>query len=144
MTNVSFFQDVTDRTRHLLVAGVVWTGLISGATFLFFFNPSSPSNQFFPLCPFRLLTGWQCPGCGSTRAFYQLLHLHPIAAFKFNPLLVLTLPFVVFLFLRFTKGAIVGKPARPIAFSPGIFWTWFALLIAFWIFRNTHWYPFVS
>ena len=94
MTNFQFIETATNRSRQLTMAAIVWTGLAAGAVFLFFFNPALSSNQFFPKCPFRLLTGCQCPGCGSTRAFYQLLHLHPIAAFKFNPLMVLTLPFM--------------------------------------------------
>jgi uncharacterized membrane protein YoaK (UPF0700 family) len=144
MSTSYFIETATDRTRQLAIAAIVWLGLTAGSIFLFFFNPSSPSNQFFPQCPFRLLTGWQCPGCGSTRAFYQLLHLHPIAAFKFNPLMVLTLPFLVFVFLRFTRNAILGKPQRPLSIPSIYFWSWFGLLLFFWIFRNTPWYPFVS
>jgi uncharacterized membrane protein YoaK (UPF0700 family) len=144
MSTSYFIETASDRTRQLAVAAIIWLGLAAGAVFLFFFNPSSPSNQFFPQCPFRLVTGWQCPGCGSTRAFYQLLHLHPIAAFKFNPLMVLTLPFLVFVFLRFTRNAIRGKTERPLSIPPIYFWSWFALLLFFWVFRNTPWYPFVS
>src|SRR5467141_5185253 len=83
-----FVEVASDRSRQLAIAATVWLGLAAGATFLFLFNPASPANQFFPKCPFRMITGWQCPGCGSTRALYQLLHLNPIAAFKLNPLLM--------------------------------------------------------
>src|SRR5215510_16110545 len=127
MSGFYFVETLPNRSRQLAAAATIWIGLAAISVFLFFFNPSSPANQWFPKCPFRMITGFQCPGCGSTRAFYQLLHLHPIAAFKFNPLLMLTLPFVVFLFLRFTKEDIVGKPARPFTFSPKIFWAWFVL-----------------
>ncbi len=144
MSNFYFVETTTDRTRQLAIAALVWLGLAAGATFLFFFNPASPSNQFFPKCPFRLLTGCQCPGCGSTRAFYQLLHLHPVAAFKFNPLTVLTLPFIVYGFLGFTKSAITGKPQRRLFIPPFYLWAWLVLMLFFWVFRNTPWYPFVS
>ena len=79
----------------------------------------------------------QCPGCGSTRAFYQLLHLHPIAAFKLNPLMVLTLPFIVYGFLGFTRSALMGQPQRRVFIPPIYLWAWLVLLIFFWIFRNT-------
>ncbi len=92
----------------------------------------------------RPTTGWQCPGCGSTRAVHQLLHLHPIAAFKLNPLMVLTLPFILYGFLGFTRSAITGRPQRRV-FIPSIYlWAWLALIIAFWIFRNTSLDPFIS
>lgn len=144
MTGFHFIEVANDRSRQLAIAATVWMGLTAGGVFLFFFNPTGAASQFFPKCPFRLLTGFQCPGCGSTRAFYQLLHLHPIAAFKLNPLMMLTLPFLVYGFIGFTKSALTGRPQRRL-FIPAIYlWAWLVLLISFWIFRNTPWYPFVS
>jgi len=144
MTGFHFVQTTTDRSRQLAIAAFIWLGLAAGGIFLFLFNPTSPANQFFPKCPFRLVTGWLCPGCGSTRACYELIHLHPIAAFKFNPLMVLTLPFIVYGLMGFSKSALTGQPQRRIFIPPLYLWAWLALLILFWIFRNTPWYPFVS
>jgi hypothetical protein len=144
MKGFYFIPVEADRARQLMIAGGVWLGLSAAAIFVFFFNPASPANQWFPKCPFRLLTGMQCPGCGSTRAFYQLLHLHPLAAFKLNPLMVLTLPFIVYGFLGFTRSAVMGRPQRRLFIPPIYLWAWLFLLIFFWVFRNTPWYPFVS
>ena len=36
-------------------------------------------------CPFRMLTGWDCPFCGGTRLGSALLHGDGVAAFWFNP-----------------------------------------------------------
>lgn len=36
-------------------------------------------------CPFRLLTGWNCPLCGGTRMGGALLHGDIAAAWSFNP-----------------------------------------------------------
>lgn len=36
-------------------------------------------------CPFKLLTGIDCPGCGLTRAFACMLLCDPKAAFYYNP-----------------------------------------------------------
>ena len=144
MTNFHYVPVAVDRAKQRTIAAVIWMGLGSIAIFLFFFNPASASNQWFPKCPFRMLTGWQCPGCGSTRACYQLLHLHPLAAFKLNPLMVMTLPFIVYGFLGFTKSAITGKPHRRIFIPPIYLWAWLMVLIFFWVFRNTPWYPFSS
>jgi len=142
MTNFHFINVTADRSRQLAIAGAVWLGLAAVGILLFVFNPAQVG--LFPKCPFRSLTGLQCPGCGSTRAFHQLLHLHPIAAFKLNPLMMLTLPFIVYGFLGYTKSAITGQPHRRIFIPPLYMWLWLALLIFFWIFRNTPWYPFVS
>ena len=144
MTNFHYVPVAVDRAKQRIIAAVIWMGLGAIAIFLFFFNPASPSNQFFPKCPFRLLTGWQCPGCGSTRACYQLLHLHPVAAFKLNPLMVMTLPFIIYGFLGFTRSAITSQPHRRIFIPPIYLWAWLVVLIFFWVFRNTPWYPFAS
>lgn len=49
----------------------------------------------FPRCPFRLLTGYLCPGCGSQRAIHRLLNLDIAGAWQMNPLLVITLPYLL-------------------------------------------------
>src|ERR1700716_3309549 len=38
-----------------------------------------------PLCPFRLLTGLPCPGCGLTRSLVSLLHGDLSAAVLSHP-----------------------------------------------------------
>ena len=37
-------------------------------------------------CPFRIVTGWNCPLCGGTRMGDALLHLDIGAAFAYNPM----------------------------------------------------------
>ncbi|MGA3284708.1 MAG: DUF2752 domain-containing protein, partial [Verrucomicrobiota bacterium] len=50
-------------------AGVVLAATVLGSgAVLFFFNPST--HGFYPVCLFHKLTGWNCPGCGGTRAAY--------------------------------------------------------------------------
>lgn len=38
------------------------------------------------LCPFRAVTGYPCPSCGTTHSVLQIFHSHPAAAFYSNPL----------------------------------------------------------
>ena len=144
MTNFHFVHVATDRTRQVTITATAWLAIAAAAVVLFFFDPASPQNQFFPKCPFRMITGLQCPGCGTTRACYQLIHLHPIAAFKLNPLMMMTLPFLIYGLLGFTKSAITGQPQRRVFIPSFYLWAWLVVMIAFWIFRNTPWYPFVS
>jgi hypothetical protein len=126
--------------RSTIVA--IWSLLLAGAVYVFSFEPGK--TGFFPLCPFRLVTGLTCPGCGSTRALHQLLHGHIEAAFILNPLFVIALPFLFFALLRHTTFAFTGKTPRPNALPPQYIYLIFFVVVAFWIFRNTPFYPFVS
>ncbi len=47
-----------------------------------------PSTAPFPACPWRALTGIDCPGCGATRALHALLRGDVATAVDHNVLLV--------------------------------------------------------
>src|SRR5215207_5659023 len=67
-------------------------------------------------CPFRMVTGWNCPLCGGTRMGDALLHLDIGAAFAYNPmalvgLLVLAALGVLWT-VQLTGGPAVRLPKR--------------------------------
>src|SRR5215203_2998388 len=121
---------------------VLWIALMGGSAYLFWFEPGK--TGFFPICLFRFFTGFTCPGCGSTRAMHQILHGHFLTAFTLNPLFLLAIPFLLFAFLRYSlivlRGGIPQRNALP---APYIY-AMFFIVVSFWIFRNTPFYPFVS
>lgn len=126
--------------RSTVVA--IWSLLIAGAVYLFLFEPGK--SGFFPACPFRLLTGFTCPGCGTTRALHQILHGHLDTAFTLNPLLLLAIPFLLFALLRYSVIVMRGGVPRPNALPAPYIYAIFFIILSFWIFRNTPFYPFVS
>lgn len=79
-------------TRLKVIAGCV--ALLVLVTVYFTFDPSTVR---FPRCPFLVLTGWRCPGCGSQRAIHALLHGDIAAAWRFNAALVSSLPLIALL-----------------------------------------------
>ena len=124
------------------MAAALWGLLAVAAAYLFFFEPGR--SGFFPACPFRTLTGLTCPGCGTTRALHQLLHGNLLGAFELNPLLLLLLPVIAFILILYTKCIITGRPMPQIDLPKKYVWIVYAIVLGFWIFRNTAAYPFPS
>jgi hypothetical protein len=62
----------------------------AGLAVLYTFPPSQYS--FYPRCPIYSTTHLLCPGCGATRALYELLHLNLRGALHYNALVTLLLP----------------------------------------------------
>lgn len=121
---------------------LIWSLLLAGAAYLFMFEPGR--SGFFPPCPFRLLTGFTCPGCGTTRALHEMLHGHFAAAFMLNPLLVLAIPFLLLALLRYSVIVMRGGVPRPNALPAPVIYALFVIIVSFWVFRNTPFYPFVA
>jgi len=55
------------------------------------------------VCPFALVTGFPCPGCGLSRASLALLSGDPVRAFHFHPLVFVVLPVAAFLVVRLAR-----------------------------------------
>lgn len=96
------------------------------------------------VCPFRALTGFTCPGCGTTRGLHHLLHGDLWGAFQLNPFTMLLVPLLLLAFLRYTIIVMRGQPFRGNQLAPKYIWLFFFVSLSFWLFRNTPWYPFVS
>ena len=120
----------------------IWSLLVAGATYVFAFEPGR--TGFFPICLFRYFTGFTCPGCGGTRAMHQILHGDFLTAFTLNPLLLIAIPFLVFALLRYSVIVLRGGVPRPNALPAPYIYAIFFVVVSFWIFRNTPFYPFVS
>ena len=126
----------TDRRRsfwvfHLIVLALA--GLLFGCYFLF----SALRRAGFPVvtCPLHDLLRIYCPLCGGSRAILSLLRLDFATAFRVNPAVLVSLPVLLFFYVR----------ALIVFFRGGVFsfrvprgWT-FALLglfAAFFLLRN--------
>lgn len=67
----------------------------------------------FP-CMFNLFTGYFCPGCGNTRSIIALVNGHIILSLRYNPFIILTLAFLVLLYIElFTSTFYVHKKTIP-------------------------------
>ena len=79
--------------KRLLVAAVVLAvGLV-----LWLFDPSA--YTLWPKCPFRLMTGFNCPACGIQRFLHALSEGNVAQALHFNYWLAYALPYTFLLLL---------------------------------------------
>ena len=114
-------------------------GAVAVAVVLARFDPNAV-DSVLPPCPFLALTGWLCPGCGSTRALHALLHGDLGQALAMNPLLVVSMPLLAWMAL---SAAGMNMPGRrllmPWAANPKL---WLVVLLGYAVLRNLPWMPF--
>ena len=125
-----------EKYKWLLFFGAVTTVVLVYS----FFNPLQ--SHFFPKCVFHSVTGYQCPGCGTQRAIYSLVHGYILDAVKYNLLFVISLPYLF-------VGAILdlANPQNNIwahfkekFYSSNILIAIAIFIIFYWFFRNTSFY----
>ncbi len=51
------------------------------------------------LCIFKLIIGHECWGCGITRAFSEIFHLHFKEAYTYNPRIIIVAPLLIYIWL---------------------------------------------
>lgn len=117
-------------------------GLLVAAGILYH-NPPGTS-WVTPPCMLHKATGLHCPGCGSTRATYALLHGDVMGAMKKNLLFMAALPFLAWWSLRSAVAWVQGRPgpASTFDFKLWMCWTLVATILAFAVMRNLPWKPF--
>nr|WP_234791385.1 DUF2752 domain-containing protein [Mycolicibacterium fortuitum] len=71
-------------------------------------DPTTPGG-YLPACPTKLLLGIDCPGCGSLRMIYSVLHGDLLAALRFNAVGLIALGLLVWAYLAWTYGRMRGR-----------------------------------
>ena len=87
-------------------------------------------------CPIYKFTGFYCPGCGITRMLSSLMNGRFYQAFRYNPLVFIMIPFVIF---HFCDSVIAfWKKRRTVLekLEPGIWYVLIGVFIVYGILRN--------
>lgn len=115
--------------------------------------PRSIATSGPVLCPFRLVTGLPCPGCGLTRSWVAVGHGDVHDAFAYNAFGPLSMAFVAVMVVV-AAGVAVAAPGRLAGVSRlvghPLVWTVAGIWIAYGIARaidavaGTGWFPPVS
>ncbi|WP_103067948.1 DUF2752 domain-containing protein [Aquimarina sediminis] len=124
------------KIKYLLI-GIGISVLLS---LYYFSDPSGVS--YFPKCPFYLLTGFHCPGCGSQRALHQLLHFNIIETLNYNALYILGIGTIVYNLSIKAINKYGNKDYYNILYHPKTPIVIGVIIVLFWILRNIDVYPF--
>lgn len=126
-------QIVQSLKRNIFIILFTVIAIIVGIVIYFSYDPSA--NNLFPKCPFKALTGYECPGCGSQRAIHSLLHGDLATAFRMNAMLVISIPFLLLVaFAELFKKRFPLLNKTVISTTTGI--VVLILIIGWWILRN--------
>jgi len=121
--------------------GTIYLALI--LSLIIFFYLYNPTKIFYPPCPFCYLTGFYCPGCGTSRAIYQIVHGNFLYALNLNPLMILSLPFLFYLVMCNLNIKIGEKLIfKRRVFTKKFYVMLIAVIVLYWILRNIPIYPF--
>ena len=75
--------------RRLVVA-LIAAVIVAALIIIFIFNPEN--TAWMPRCPSHMLTGHDCPGCGTLRALHALMHGDIEAAWNYSAALFFAIP----------------------------------------------------
>lgn len=127
--------------RLFLLFGIPLT-IIGGGVALFFLNPSE--HSFFPKCALYMATGFSCPGCGSTRALYQLTHGDVLEAMRLNPGLMALITLGITDYVRFVVSVIRGNPFQTLFGRLKLLGALMGVMLVYGVIRNLPWPLFES
>lgn len=118
--------------RSLIIIVAIVLLLVFG--FIYFaLDPASSSA--FPRCTFLSLTGYKCPGCGSQRAIHALLHGDIEGAFKYNAMLLVSIPWIAL--CLYAESRRIRDPRLYARLNaPLLIWLFLAMVLIWWLLRN--------
>ena len=120
------------KRKIFVVLAVIGLALL--ASIFYFYDPSSAN--WLLKCPIKTLTGYDCPSCGNQRLVHALLHGRIVDAFRYNAFTMLSLPYLIplFLTLKSTKG--FPLKVKNFVQAPIALYIYSAAVCVWWVLRN--------
>jgi len=122
---------------------VILLTILFGGLVIFFYLLNPAKDSYFVSCPIKFTTGFYCPGCGSQRAIHELLHGNFKQAIHLNPLMIISLPIILYGLGITAWNFIFESHLRVKLFYNNLFvFGYFGVVVLYWILRNLPYYPF--
>jgi Protein of unknown function (DUF2752) len=113
-----------------------------GVAYTMIAHPTEISATASPTCLVKLTTGFDCPGCGGTRAFWYLLHGNIPAAARSHMVAVFAAPFLIYLYAAWAANLVFKRELPMLRFTPRTISMFLVVWAGFTILRNLPWAPF--
>lgn len=132
MQRRSIKQVITDAFRLFIsdIKNIKWALLLVFAYLVFM------KKVVYSMCPFVVLTGYPCPGCGLTRAGLAVLHLDFASAWRIHPFIYpiiwIVMAYFINRYIRCKKNTNIFRWLVILVF---------AAMIGFYIFRIYFYFP---
>lgn len=96
----------------------------------------NPRGELMPRCPFKWLTGYDCPACGNQRALYALLHGDWVGAWRYNPFVWVAMPYFLLVVFTTYDPSSLARRWRPRVQHPKVVLVFLAVTLLWWVGRN--------
>ncbi|HET8661941.1 MAG TPA: DUF2752 domain-containing protein [Micromonosporaceae bacterium] len=124
-------------------APVAILACIAGASgYVLAVDPTDANADAVPTCLLKLTTGFDCPGCGGTRAFWYVLHGSIPAAARHHALFVFGLPFLLYAYIAWAGREVFRWRLPMPRVTPRAVGFFLAAWGVFTVLRNLPWAPF--
>ncbi len=111
-------------------------------TFVLANNPTDGKPDFGSGCVLRALTGFDCPGCGGTRAFWYLRHGNVPQAARHHVIFTFAVPFLVYAYAAWSAERMFGVRLPKLRIGPKAIAGFLVAWAVFSVLRNLPWAPF--
>lgn len=139
---VRLFRKLT--TSPAWVAPAALAGCFAGAAGLVLATDPT-DNVGGTTCAFKLVTGFDCPGCGGTRAFYYVLTMNLPEAARHHAIALFAAPILVLVYLAWAQRRVFPNfrwKLPKFRITPALAVNFLIAWGAFWVIRNLPWEPF--
>jgi len=104
-------------------------------------DPTTPGG-LLPACPTKSLLGIDCPGCGTLRMVYSLLHGDVLAELHYNAVALIALVMLAVAYVAWIYGRVRGRQAVSWLQHRWVAHATLAVVIVWFVIRNIPVWPF--
>lgn len=103
---------------------------------IYYYLVSPESGSVMWNCPFKWITGLDCPSCGGQRAYHAFLHGDLEKAFSYNAFLFMSVPYLLMVFYSLMSGSRFARKLEKYVLNRYVFGTFMVLVVIWWVVRN--------